>query len=171
MQKEAFIQQTLEVVELDSIAGQIVGIPGMFGLSGEQFKRLTIAVELVAGPSIIFMDEPTSGVQAHLCPTRSFPHSHRSSRLRGAHNFPRESTDMLLNTVCLRRHGECVVMAGHPAVPGHAPSIAILGSETASTIHHDGIFDRCMEIPTFRVLKLDEHACCLQDWMRALLRL
>lgn len=31
------------------------------GLSVEQRKRLTIAVELVANPSIVFMDEPTSG--------------------------------------------------------------------------------------------------------------
>jgi ABC-type multidrug transport system ATPase subunit len=33
----------------------------MYGLSVEQRKRLTIAVELVANPSIVFMDEPTSG--------------------------------------------------------------------------------------------------------------
>ena len=38
-----------------------VGIPGTTGLSVEQRKRLTIAVELVANPSIVFMDEPTSG--------------------------------------------------------------------------------------------------------------
>ena len=31
------------------------------GLSVEQRKRLTIAVELVANPAVIFMDEPTSG--------------------------------------------------------------------------------------------------------------
>ena len=38
-----------------------VGVPGFSGLSVEQRKRLTIAVELVANPSIVFMDEPTSG--------------------------------------------------------------------------------------------------------------
>lgn len=38
-----------------------VGMPGEWGLSIEQRKRLTIGVELVANPSIVFMDEPTSG--------------------------------------------------------------------------------------------------------------
>jgi ABC-type phosphonate transport system ATPase subunit len=39
---------------------------GQTGLSVEQRKRLTIAVELVANPSVVFMDEPTSGA-AVLC--------------------------------------------------------------------------------------------------------
>ena len=48
-----------------------VGIPGMTGLSVEQRKRLTIAVELVANPSIVFMDEPTSGTR--LCTPPPLP--------------------------------------------------------------------------------------------------
>ena len=43
-----------------------VGQPGLDGLSVEQRKRLTIAVELVANPSIVFMDEPTSGASHSL---------------------------------------------------------------------------------------------------------
>jgi hypothetical protein len=53
--------QVLQLVELEPIRGNIVGKPGESGLSVEQRKRLTIAVELVANPSIVFMDEPTSG--------------------------------------------------------------------------------------------------------------
>lgn len=51
----------MDLVELSTLRDALVGLPGVTGLSTEQRKRLTIAVELVANPSIIFMDEPTSG--------------------------------------------------------------------------------------------------------------
>ncbi|KAK0570618.1 hypothetical protein LWI29_004030 [Acer saccharum] len=59
-----FVEEVMELVELNPIRGALVGLPGVNGLSTEQRKRLTIAVELVANPSIIFMDEPTSGLDA-----------------------------------------------------------------------------------------------------------
>ncbi|XP_057537389.1 ABC transporter G family member 32 isoform X1 [Amaranthus tricolor] len=60
----AFVNEVMELVELSSLSGALVGLPGVDGLSTEQRKRLTIAVELVANPSIIFMDEPTTGLDA-----------------------------------------------------------------------------------------------------------
>ncbi len=51
----------MKLVELEPLSGSLVGLPGESGLSVEQRKRLTIAVELVANPAIVFMDEPTSG--------------------------------------------------------------------------------------------------------------
>ncbi len=48
--------QISDLVELTAIKDALVGKPGVSGLSVEQRKRLTIAVELVANPSIVFMD-------------------------------------------------------------------------------------------------------------------
>ncbi|XP_060175555.1 ABC transporter G family member 31 [Lycium barbarum] len=63
-QREEFVKEVMDLVELNSLKNALVGMPGSSGLSTEQRKRLTIAVELVANPSIIFMDEPTSGLDA-----------------------------------------------------------------------------------------------------------
>jgi ABC-type transporter Mla maintaining outer membrane lipid asymmetry ATPase subunit MlaF len=61
MQVRAFVDETMDLVDLTDIMFDLVGIPGQTGLSVEQRKRLTIANEMVANPSIMFMDEPTSG--------------------------------------------------------------------------------------------------------------
>ncbi|KAL6900988.1 hypothetical protein ACP4OV_005664 [Aristida adscensionis] len=63
-QRHMFIEEVMSLVELTDLKNAMVGIPGTTGLSAEQRKRLTIAVELVASPSIIFMDEPTTGLDA-----------------------------------------------------------------------------------------------------------
>ncbi|TYH18983.1 hypothetical protein ES288_A05G316500v1 [Gossypium darwinii] len=62
--RKMFVEEVMELVELNPLKNSLVGLPGVNGLSTEQRKRLTIAVELVANPSIIFMDEPTSGLDA-----------------------------------------------------------------------------------------------------------
>ncbi|CAL5363369.1 unnamed protein product [Camellia sinensis] len=62
--RKMFVEEVMDLVELNPLRNSLVGLPGVNGLSTEQRKRLTIAVELVANPSIIFMDEPTSGLDA-----------------------------------------------------------------------------------------------------------
>nr|XP_027076914.1 pleiotropic drug resistance protein 2-like [Coffea arabica] len=62
--RKMFVEEVMDLVELNPLRNALVGLPGVDGLSTEQRKRLTIAVELVANPSIIFMDEPTSGLDA-----------------------------------------------------------------------------------------------------------
>ncbi|CAL9080509.1 ABC transporter G family member 45 [Musa acuminata AAA Group] len=62
--RNIFINEVMELVELKSLKNAMVGLPGVSGLAAEERKRLTIAVELVSSPSIIFMDEPTTGLDA-----------------------------------------------------------------------------------------------------------
>ncbi|KAH6836693.1 pleiotropic drug resistance 11 [Perilla frutescens var. hirtella] len=62
--RKMFVEEVMDLVELNPLRNALVGLPGVDGLSTERRKRLTIAVELVANPSIIFMDEPTSGLDA-----------------------------------------------------------------------------------------------------------
>lgn len=55
------VYDTMDVVDMMDLCNSLVGIAGETGLSMEQRKRLTIAVELVANPAVVFADEPTSG--------------------------------------------------------------------------------------------------------------
>jgi ABC-type multidrug transport system ATPase subunit len=50
-----YAPQVLDLMELTPLRNALVGLPGVSGLSVEQRKRLTIGVELVANPSIVFM--------------------------------------------------------------------------------------------------------------------
>ena len=49
---------------LGEVAESIVGDDARRGVSGGQKKRVNIGVELVADPAVMFLDEPTSGIDA-----------------------------------------------------------------------------------------------------------
>lgn len=51
----AYCKEILAEVELDTLAHSLVGSENGSGLSFEQKKRLSIAVELAAAPSILFL--------------------------------------------------------------------------------------------------------------------
>jgi ABC-type multidrug transport system ATPase subunit len=52
------------MLELTPLENTIVGEEATGGMSFEQKKRLSIAVELAANPSILFLDEPTTGLDS-----------------------------------------------------------------------------------------------------------
>ena len=55
--KRAFVDEVLKTLELTPLADVLVGSIDEGGLSFEQRKRLSIAAELAASPSILFLDE------------------------------------------------------------------------------------------------------------------
>eukprot|EP00980_Cylindrotheca_fusiformis_P012581 scaffold3084_cov144-Cylindrotheca_fusiformis.AAC.29 len=63
-EKERFCDHVLKTLELTTISDRLVGSEEEGGLTFEQRKRLSIAVELAASPSILFLDEPTTGLDA-----------------------------------------------------------------------------------------------------------
>lgn len=58
------VNQTLTDLELDDIKHLKVGSPLKKFISGGQRKRLNIALELIREPSLLFVDEPTSGLSS-----------------------------------------------------------------------------------------------------------
>jgi ABC-type multidrug transport system ATPase subunit len=55
------VQELIEELNLSKAADTIVGDAKVRGISGGERRRLAIACELIASPSLIFLDEPTSG--------------------------------------------------------------------------------------------------------------
>jgi ABC-type phosphate transport system ATPase subunit len=65
-EKQFFVDNIIKDAELTSLADALVGTDEGTGLSFEQKKRLSIAVELAASPSVIFLDEVSPVVVAVL---------------------------------------------------------------------------------------------------------
>ncbi|MEM6644339.1 MAG: ATP-binding cassette domain-containing protein [Bacteroidota bacterium] len=61
---ERTVQKIIQDLDLDDIQNLKVGDPLNKTISGGQRKRLNIALELMREPSILFVDEPTSGLSS-----------------------------------------------------------------------------------------------------------
>lgn len=65
-EKVRFCDHVLKTLELTTICNRLVGSEEEGGLSFEQRKRLSIAVELAASPSILFLDEASARAKLSL---------------------------------------------------------------------------------------------------------
>ena len=61
--KHERVELVLNMLGLSHVGDTIVGNELLRGVSGGEKKRVSIGVELVKGPSILFMDEPTTGTR------------------------------------------------------------------------------------------------------------
>jgi ABC-type multidrug transport system ATPase subunit len=67
--KEAIVEEVMDILELTSIRDFIIGNARILGLSPSQLKRVNIGCELVANPAILFLDEPTTGLDSRAAQT------------------------------------------------------------------------------------------------------
>jgi ABC-type multidrug transport system ATPase subunit len=62
------ISDTLEELGLSKVAHSLIGDQFTRGLSGGEKRRLSIAIELLTEPRVLFLDEPTTGVLYQIDP-------------------------------------------------------------------------------------------------------
>lgn len=63
-EREEYVNGLLFKLGLVSCADTIVGDAKVRGISGGEKKRLSLACELISSPSVVFADEPTTGLDA-----------------------------------------------------------------------------------------------------------
>jgi ABC-type multidrug transport system ATPase subunit len=62
--KRARVQKILDILALNDVADSEVGSVDERGVSGGQLKRVSIGVEIVHLPDLMFLDEPTTGLDS-----------------------------------------------------------------------------------------------------------
>lgn len=61
------VDDVISELALSKAANTFIGNAFMRGVSGGERKRANIGVELLSNPSLIFLDEPTSGEHSSGC--------------------------------------------------------------------------------------------------------
>jgi len=63
--KKAKVEQVLVELGLTKVADSLIGSQFQRGISGGEKKRVSIGCELITNPSLLFCDEPTTGLDAY----------------------------------------------------------------------------------------------------------
>lgn len=69
--KRDIVEKTMSELGISHIAESRIGGNGVRGISGGEKRRVSIGIELVKSPSILLLDEPTSGTLVYLTSSRA----------------------------------------------------------------------------------------------------
>ena len=63
--KEQKVENVIRTLRLAKVASSMIGGIGIRGISGGERKRTALATELITSPSVLFLDEPTTGLDSN----------------------------------------------------------------------------------------------------------
>lgn len=111
--KQEHVNQLLNHLGLSAVADMPVGNEQTRGISGGEKKRLSIACELLGSPSVIFADEPTTGLDSFQVrlPDGPFPFPSIFALLHEIHALQAENVAATLRQ--LANEGHTVVCSVH----------------------------------------------------------
>ncbi|CAR26262.1 ZYRO0B05588p [Zygosaccharomyces rouxii] len=110
--KNEIVDQLLLELGLRDCANTLVGDARNRGLSGGEKRRLSVATQLVSNPSFMFLDEPTTGLDAYSAfllvkSLKKLARDGQKSFIMSVHQ-PRSDIMFLLDSVCILSKGNVV---------------------------------------------------------------
>ncbi|KAJ3097829.1 hypothetical protein HDU97_004526 [Phlyctochytrium planicorne] len=125
-QKYALVEAAIAELGLKDCADTQIGNEHRKGISGGERRRVTVAVQLLMNPSVIFMDEPTTGLDAWTSHNlvRTLLNLCRKGRtiIMSIHQ-PRSTTFSLFHSIALLAKGDVVYSGPASDVESYFASI------------------------------------------------
>ncbi len=110
-EKEARVEEVIKLLQLQSCRGTIIGGALVKGISGGQKKRVNIGLALITRPPILFLDEPTTGLDSAMADEvvgiMSFLASQGRTVVATVHS-PTASAFSLFDDLVMLREGQLV---------------------------------------------------------------
>jgi ATP-binding cassette subfamily G (WHITE) protein 2 (SNQ2) len=112
------VEQIMDILGLQLVADSTLGTATVRGISGGELRRVSIAVEIVHLPGLMFLDEPTTGLDSSIAleiisAVRNLANQHRT--IICTIHQPSEDAFALFDTVLLLAEGRIVYLG-----PAHA---------------------------------------------------
>lgn len=123
------VQNTIAEMGLGDCADHLVGNWHLRGISGGEKKRLSIALEIITQPRLLFLDEPTTGLDSASAffvvqALRSI--AHRGRTIITSIHQPSSEVFSLFDDLLLLSSGETIYFGeAEPAVEVRNPSTSI----------------------------------------------
>jgi len=110
-EKEARVEEVIQLLQLQSCRSTIIGGELVKGISGGQKKRVNIGLALITRPPILFLDEPTTGLDSAMADEvvgiMSFLASQGRTVVATVHS-PTASAFSLFDDLVMLREGQLV---------------------------------------------------------------